>query len=68
MTRADLESMTLGDVLNVLLLAHAALADLEPRERFDAKAREEAARVRRRIAACDEEVRRRRTSAGKKNF
>lgn len=68
MTKADLEPMTLGDVLNVLLLAHAALADLEPRERFDAKAREEAARVRRRIAACDEEVRRRRTSAGKKNF
>lgn len=68
MTRADLESMTLGDVLNVLLLAHAALADLEPRERFDAKARAEAARVRRRIAACDEEVRRRRRDAGKKNF
>lgn len=60
--------MTLGDVLNVLLLAHAALAELEPRERFDAKARAEAARVRRRIAACNEEVRRRRTSAGKKNF
>ena len=68
MTKADLETMTLGDVLNVLLLAHAALADLEPRERFDAKAREEAARARRRIAACDEEVRRRRRDAGKKNF
>lgn len=68
MTKADIEPMTLGDVLNVLLLAHAALADLEPRERFDAKAREEASRVRRRIAACEEEVRRRRTSAGKKNF
>ena len=68
MTKADLETMTLGDVLNVLLLAHAALADLEPRERFDAKAREEAARVRRRIAACDEEVRRRRRDAGKKKF
>lgn len=68
MTKRDLESMTLGDVLNVLLLAHATLADLEPRERFDVKARAEAARVRRRIAACDEEVRRRRRDAGKKNF
>lgn len=68
MTKADLESMTLGDVLNVLLLAHAALADVEPREKFDAAARVSAERARRRIAACEEEVRRRRKDAGKKNF
>lgn len=68
MTKADLESMTLGDVLNVLLLAHAALADVEPREKFDAAARVSAERARRRIAACEAEVRRRRVAAGKKEF